>query len=172
MENYDHNTLYSLPIKPSPNLPNINAIYLYPALCLFEGTCISVGRGTDAPFQMFGHPKMQNTTYEFIPRSISGAAKNPPYLGEKCFGYLLSTAETPYFNTDKKLELRWLLQAYKNFPEKETFFNNYFKNLAGNTELQKQITEGKEEEEIRKSWEPALSEYKKIRKKYLLYADF
>lgn len=171
-DKYNHRDFYNLPINPSPNLSTMNAIYLYPSLCLFEGTVISVGRGTDKPFQIYGHPELKNSNYTFTPRSIEGASKNPPYLGQVCKGYDLSQFAEMYIKNYKKLYLFWLMQSYKDYPRKDEFFNDFFNRLAGNSILKQQIIEGKPEEEIRKSWEPKLTEYKELRKKYLLYEDY
>lgn len=169
--NYNHQREYILPIKPSPNLPNNNAIYLYPSLCLFEGTVISLGRGTDKPFQVYGHPLLKGN-YEFTPRSIPNVSVTPPLLGEKCKGYDLTQFAEQYIKNYKKMYLFWILDAYKQFPNKDEFFNTFFNKLAGNATLQEQIKKGLSEEEIRKSWEPGLGQYKEMRKKYLLYDDY
>lgn len=169
---YTHSDHYVLPVKPSPNLATMGAIYMYPSLCLFEGTVISVGRGTEAPFEMIGHPKLQNTTFKFTPKSIPGASKNPPYEGQLCYGYDLRNFGEMFIKSYGKLYLYWLQGTYKNSPDKSTYFNDYFKSLAGNETLKQQIINGTSEEEIRKSWEPGLKKFKEIRKKYLLYQDF
>lgn len=172
--NYDHNSKYILPIKPSPNLPFIQSIYWYPTTCLIEGTILSEGRGTDKPFQLFGHPDLPKNLISFTPESMEGA-KDPKLLGQKCYGWDLSGTEDEVLkNVDKKIQLKWIIQAYKLFPDKENFFlkSNGFNRLAGNDVLMKQIKNGVSENEIRKSWAPALSRFKKIRKKYLLYKDF
>ncbi|MCU7550580.1 DUF1343 domain-containing protein [Chitinophagaceae bacterium LB-8] len=180
-ENYTHESLYELPVKPSPNLPEIQSVYWYPSTCFFEGTVLSEGRGTDRPFQIFGHPSLPKNLFRFTPTSREGA-KEPKLKGVVCYGWNLSgTTGTVLQQIDHKLQLKWLLQAYQLFPDKESFFlktntgstNDYFFNkLAGNATLMKQIKEGVSESEIRKSWEPALSKFKQIRKKYLLYQDF
>jgi uncharacterized protein YbbC (DUF1343 family) len=172
--NYDHNSKYILPVKPSPNLPFIQSIYWYPTTCLIEGTILSEGRGTDKPFQLFGHPDLPKNLISFTPQSMEGA-KDPKLLGQKCYGWDLSGTEDEVLkNVDKKIQLKWIIQAYKLFPDKENFFlkSSGFNRLAGNDVLMKQIKNGVSENEIRKSWEPALSRFKKIRKKYLLYKDF
>ncbi|UYQ93987.1 DUF1343 domain-containing protein [Chitinophaga horti] len=163
---YTHNTMYKLPVKPSPNLPNMQSIYLYPGTCFFEGTPLSLGRGTDKPFQVYGHPDLPKNLYQFTPRSVPGA-KNPPLLNKLCYGYDLSAVKPA-----AKLDLQPVLKAYQLFPKKDQFFTKFFNTLAGNSALQAQIKAGKSEAEIRKSWEPALSKFKSIRKKYLLYKDF
>jgi uncharacterized protein YbbC (DUF1343 family) len=172
-QHYTHKSKYALPVRPSPNLPNMQSIYLYPSLCFFEGTAISLGRGTNKPFQQFGHPSFPNDGYGFTPRSVPGA-KNPPLLNQSCFGYDLSRIDVST-ETGDRLCLKWLIRAYQLFPDKNNFIpgsGGFFNKLAGNDLLQQQLKEGKTEEEIRKSWEPALSNFKKLRKKYLLYPDF
>lgn len=180
-ENYDHNSHYILPVKPSPNLPDIQSIYLYPSTCFFEGTTLSEGRGTDKPFQVFGAPSLPKNLYAFTPHPTEGAKRSKHY-GEVCYGWDLSgTPEEVLKKTDRKIQLKWLMEAYRLFPNKDSFFivprsgnmeNSFFDKLAGNNELWQQIKNGVSEEEIRASWEPALSNFKKIRKKYLLYKDF
>lgn len=170
--NYTHKSRYVLPVKPSPNLPDMQAVYLYPSLCFFEGTPVSLGRGTPLPFQQFGHPSFPPTGYDFTPRSMPGA-HNPPQLGQLCNGYDLSKINVAK-EIGNRMTLKWVLKAYALFPDKVHFFNgngSMFDRLAGTAILQEQIRQGLTEEDIRKSWEPALSNFKKIRKKYLLYAD-
>jgi len=171
LEGYSHSDLYQLPVAPSPNLQTMSAVYLYPSLCLFEGTCISVGRGTEAPFEMIGHPKLQGALFSFIPTSRIGAA-DPPYKGQKCMGYDLREFGKVYMANNRRLYLFWLLGTYKNYPDKQQYFNTYFTSLSGTSFLEKQVKEGKTEDEIRESWKPALVKFKQIRKKYLLYPDF
>ncbi|MDT8413067.1 MAG: DUF1343 domain-containing protein [Vicingaceae bacterium] len=171
MKNYDHLSAYELPIKPSPNLPNMSSIYLYPSLCLFEGTPISVGRGTDKPFQVLGHPKIDSEKYSFTPKSMEGA-KKPKLEGQLCKGYNLSEYGNMCMRGLKRLNLFWLLDIYQNFPEKEGFFTNSFNLLAGTNQLQEQIKAGKTEKEIVASWQDGLKQFKITRKKYLLYGDF
>lgn len=178
---YDHKTKYELPIKPSPNLPNIQSIYLYPSTCFFEGTVLSEGRGTNKQFQVFGHPSLPKSLYSFTPNPNEGAKKSKLY-GQLCYGWDLSgSPEEVLMKVDYKVQLKWLMEAYKLFPQKDSFFivpksgnmeQSFFTKLAGNNELWQQIKAGKSEEEIRKSWEPELSNFKQIRKKYLLYEDF
>lgn len=170
-ENYDHNTAYELPVKPSPNLPNLLSIYLYPSLCLFEGTIMSMGRGTDYPFQVLGHPEYQSDLFSFLPVSKEGAS-NPKYSGIECKGVDLRNIEYKFFWNKRRIILDWLIEAFHNMKEEEDFFNRRFTRLSGNAELQKQIESGVSPEEIYKTWEPGLKEYKKIRNKYLLYKDF
>lgn len=168
-ENYTHTSRYSLPVKPSPNLPNDVAIYLYPSLCFFEGTDVSVARGTDYPFQAFGSPKISIRNFSFTPRSVAGA-KNPPHENRVCFGFDLRRMTT----NAPGISLSYLLTAYKNHTDTSSFFlkNNFFEKLAGNTDLRKQVIEGKSEQEIRATWQADILDYKKRRKQYLLYKDF
>jgi len=166
--NYTHNSYYKLPVPPSPNLPDMNAIELYPSLCFFEGTIISVGRGTGKPFQVIGHPGFTEGDYSFTPVDIPGAAMNPKYEGEKCYGFDLSGfADTIVF--EKRLDLRWLIKMYDYFKGKDDFFNSFFDKLAGTANLREQIISGLPEKEIRESWKPGLTGFNKIREKYLLY---
>jgi uncharacterized protein YbbC (DUF1343 family) len=163
---YDHSTPYSLPVKPSPNLPNDQSVRLYPSVCLFEGTIMSVGRGTSFPFQVAGYPDSIAGNFEFTPQSTEGASK-PKYEGKTCFGRdYRSVTPAPHFT------LSFLLDFYYKLGRKYDFFNNYFDKLAGTRELQKQIVAGFNEEEIRITWYDELKHYKEIRKKYLLYPDF
>jgi len=165
LQNYSHQSAYSLPIKPSPNLPNDKAINLYPSLCFFEGTNVNAGRGTDKQFQVFGSPSLSNTyfDYSYIPESKEGA-KSPKHLGEKCYGRdLTSTSRLDQIN------LSWLIEAYNNTNSKAGFFNNFFSKLAGSNELQSQIESGLSEKEIRATWAPGLEKFKAIRAQYLLY---
>ncbi|HEX4372215.1 MAG TPA: DUF1343 domain-containing protein [Puia sp.] len=171
-KNYSHKDKYTLPEDPSPNLQNMRSVYLYPSICFFEGTAISLGRGTDKPFEQFGHPLFPKNLYSFTPHSTAGA-KNPPLLDQTCYGFDLSNIEAGKEINDR-LQLKWLLKAYELFPDKEKFFlaSNYFNKLAGTDILMQQIKDGRSESEIRKSWQPALNDFKKIRKKYLMYDDF
>lgn len=178
---YDHKTKYVLPVRPSPNLPNIQSIYLYPSTCFFEGTVLSEGRGTSKPFQVFGHPSLPNNLYSFTPNPNEGA-KNSKLYGQVCYGWDLSgTPDEVLARVDNKIQLKWLIEAFKLFPDKAAFFlrpksgkmeESFITKLAGNNMLWEQIMLGVNEETIRKSWEPALSAFKIIRKKYLLYDDF
>lgn len=170
-DNYDHNTFYELPIKPSPNLPNIRSIYLYPSLCLFEGTVVSVGRGTATPFQIYGHPTFKEGTYEFTPEPTEGA-KNPPYNGKVCNGFSLLNVPIETLQQTKRLELEYLIDYYNAFPQKGAFFNKFLPKLVGNYDLRKQIESGKTADEIRATWEKDLESYRQMRKNYLLYTDF
>ena len=170
LKNYHKKQRYSLPKPPSPNLPNALAISLYPSLCFFEGTAISVGRGTPLPFQIYGSPHLKPTAFSFTPKPTYGA-KSPFLNGEHCYGEnLQNEALHP-----TQLELKWLISAYKNFDDKRKadFFlsNLFFDKLAGSDELRKQIQNHTPEEEIRQSWAADLQKFQKIRKKYLLYPD-
>jgi len=167
-KNYTHKTLYELPVKPSPNLPNQNSVYLYPSLCFFEGTAISLGRGTSYPFQVFGSPDLPDRGFSFIPESVPGA-KNPPLLGVKCFGTDLRDAIKKKLVPESKVILDWVIEAYKEFPQKDKFFIPYFDVLAGGPILREQIQKGMTSEQIRATWKEGLSKFSKIREKYLLY---
>jgi uncharacterized protein YbbC (DUF1343 family) len=162
--NYNRNMKYSLPVKPSPNLPNDQSIILYASLCFFEGTNVSVGRGTEKQFQIYGSPFLAITDYSFTPKPNVGA-KDPMHNGKLCFGEDLSTIEKV-----NRLELKWLIKAYKSTSDKKAFFNSFFVKLAGTKKLQEQIEKGIPEHEIRKSWEKGLEEFKEMRKKYLIYS--
>jgi uncharacterized protein YbbC (DUF1343 family) len=172
VENYTHRDFYELPVRPSPNLPNKNAVYLYPSLCLFEGTIVSVGRGTDFPFQVIGHPDFVTGSYLFTPKSIPGVASKPKYEGVTCFGQNLTGFAENITNQPHQLSLFWLIEYYKILKDKGSFFDNYFEKLAGTAQLRKQIEEGWSEVQIRESWQPGLEKFRQIRKKYLLYPDF
>ncbi len=165
MENYDHSKSYSLPVKPSPNLPNDKSINLYPSLCFFEGTNVNAGRGTSKQFQVFGSPYLDNEyfDYSYIPVPMEGA-KNPKHSGKKCYGTDLS--KTPELN---QLNLEWLIEAYKNTENSEDFFNSFFTKLAGTEKLQQQIENGLTFQEIKDSWKEGLENFQIIRKQYLLY---
>lgn len=161
--NYKREMAYSLPVKPSPNLPNDQAINLYASLCLFEGTNISVGRGTEKQFQIFGSPFLPKSDFSFTPVPNFGA-KEPVYKNQLCYGDDLTTIEKV-----NKLELKWLIKAYNSTVEKSKFFNSFFTKLAGTKKLQQQIELGISEEKIRKSWDKGLIEFKEMREKYLIY---
>ena len=165
--NYDRECIYRLSVKPSPNLPNWESIYLYPSLCFFEGTVVSVGRGTKFPFQVYGHPSIQ-ADFTFTPRQAEG--RNKPLLcDEQCFGKNLTDYAHNFKKEKAKINLSWLIEAYNQLKDKEKFFNNFFLKLSGTKELQQQIEDGLSEKEIRDSWKEELDKYKEIRKKYLLY---
>jgi uncharacterized protein YbbC (DUF1343 family) len=171
-ENYDHLSKYELPIKPSPNLPTMNGIYLYPSLAFFEGTALSVGRGTDFPFEVFGHPELTGCSLTFIPASKPGADANPVLKDQTCNGVDLRYLRDLGHERPAKIDLQWLMFAYTHFPDTGKFFNNYFEKLAGNSILRKQIIMDLTEDKIRESWKEDLEKFKVIREKYLLYKDF
>ena len=171
-KNWNRNQVYNLPVKPSPNLPNTLSIALYPSLCFFEGTSVSAGRGTDHPFQCFGHPKMIETEFYFKPRSIQGASKYPKFKGKKCFGVDLSKKTLEEVRMQKQLDLSFVLTAHLQLKDKTKFFNAFFRNLAGTDTFRKQIEKGMTEDEIRSTWQEQIDHYKKIREKYLIYPDW
>ena len=156
---------YSLPVKPSPNLPNDQAINLYASLCFFEGTNVSLGRGTDKQFQIYGSPNLPHTGFSFTPQPNEGA-KEPPLKGIVCYGENLTNAPKV-----TRIELKWLIKAYNTTNDKSKFFIPFFTKLAGTKVLQQQIEAGKTQWEIRKSWEPGLEKFRAMRKKYLIYAE-
>jgi uncharacterized protein YbbC (DUF1343 family) len=163
---YDRNAIYELPVKPSPNLPNWESVYLYPSLCFFEGTIVSVGRGTETPFQIYGHPEMRGN-FTFTPQSVSGASK-PLLEGQRCRGENLIDYAHDYAINPCQLQLDWLIGAYQQLKDK-SFFNNFFVKLSGDKQLQFDIEKGKSADEIRASWKSDLEEFKAIREKYLIY---
>lgn len=171
--NYTHNTRYALPVPPSPNLPNMVSVYLYPSLCFFEGTEISLGRGTQKPFQVFGHPAFDPKAfpYRFTPESLP-AAPNPPQLGKVCQGWDLTAIPIEVLMEKDRINLSYLLEAYRNFPDKGKFFNTFFENLSGTTLMRHQILAGLSEEQIRASWQEGLKSFRSLRSNYLLYPDF
>ena len=166
VENYHHNYQYSLPERPSPNLPNDLSVRLYPSLCLFEGTMMSVGRGTEFPFQVVGYPDESFGDFIFTPSSVSGAS-NPKYMDQKCYG-----KDFRDLQMKPKFSISYVIEFYYKSGRDDQFFNQYFNKLIGNDELIEQIRAGLTEEEIRISWLEELNLYKNIRKKYLLYPDF
>lgn len=168
--NYRHSDVYKLPVVPSPNLNTEKSIYLYPSVCLFEGTTLSLGRGTMFPFLQIGDPSLKGKyAYHFTPVSIPGMSEYPPQENKICYGIDLKDYDIEKIRENKRVNLSWLIELYKAFPDKKHFFNSYFTKLAGTAELRKQIEAGETEAQIRASWEPALSRYKKMRAKYLLY---
>jgi uncharacterized protein YbbC (DUF1343 family) len=168
--NYKHSLVYKLPVNPSPNLNTDQGVLLYPSVCLFEGTTLSLGRGTLFPFLEVGHPALKGKyTFSFTPTSISGMSENPPQKNLLCYGVNLKEYSIDMVRSKGRIDLSLLLELYKAFPDKALFFNAYFIKLAGTAELRKQIEAGKSEAEIRDSWEPGLSKFKTIRGKYLLY---
>jgi uncharacterized protein YbbC (DUF1343 family) len=182
-KNYNHKMTFHLPVKPSPNLPNLQSILLYPSTCYFEGTDLSLGRGTPIPFQCYGHPSLDSTMFSFTPQSVEGA-KNPPQLNKKCYGEDLSKIKIDINKKEwQQINLKWLLKAYQLFPEKQKFFltskttnpkstDYFFNKLVGNDQLMNMMQTNKTEKEIRASWQADLKMFKKMRKKYLLYVDF
>lgn len=171
-QNYTHLSAYEPPIAPSPNLPNLRSIYLYPALCFFEGTNVSVGRGTEYPFQIFGAPHFKVGNYAFTPKANEGA-KNPPYQNQICYGVSLANLNPTDIFKSQNLNLQYLISTYQTLTpaQKQTFFNkdNFFDKLAGSNMLQQQIKQGLTEAQIRSTWEKNLTHFKQIRKKYILY---
>lgn len=170
--NYNHKMQYEIPIAPSPNLPNMASVYLYPTLCFFEGTPVSVGRGTDSPFQVIGYPGFAEGNYRFLPKSIPGKALKPMYENESCSGVDLREFGNVYIKNAKSLYLFWIISMYQSYPDKEKFFTPFFDKLAGTDMLAKQVKAGVSEEEIRKSWQDGIKKYKLVRHKYLIYPDF
>jgi len=166
--NYTHDSAYSLPVKPSPNLPNDLSIQLYPSLGFFEGTEISVGRGTDKAFQIIGSPDTEGANFEFTPQSTEGA-KYPPHENKKCFGYDFTSDSLPFPVYTDRLNIQLISHMYSTYSDSSKFFNNFFTKLAGTEKLKQQIKNHTSEKEIRASWKKDLDQYKKIRKKYLLY---
>ena len=167
-KNYTHKTFYELQVKPSPNLPNQTSVYLYPSICFFEGTNISLGRGTPFPFQVYGSPLLPDRGFSFIPESVPGAT-NPPLRGVKCYGTDLRNAIKDKLVPSPEINLEWVIDAYNNYPDKDKFFTSYFDVLAAGSKLREQIQEGMSEEEIRATWKEGLAAFGKIRAKYLLY---
>ena len=166
-KNYKHSTLYELPIPPSPNLPNIKSIYLYPSTCFFEGTVMSLGRGTSLPFQVYGHPDYKGSNYSFTPQSISGA-KNPPLLGKKCYGVDLSGTDDKYIRK-QGIDLSYVIDAYKNLNIGSKFFTSFFDLLAGCSYVREMIEQGCDADEIKARWQDDVTKFKKQRAPYLIY---
>ena len=166
-KNYKHSTLYELPIPPSPNLPNIKSIYLYPSTCFFEGTVMSLGRGTSLPFQVYGHPDYKGSNYSFTPQSISGA-KNPPLLGKKCYGVDLSGTDDKYIRK-QGIDLSYVINAYKNLNIGNKFFTSFFDLLAGCSYIREMIEQGCDADEIKARWQDDVTKFKKQRAPYLIY---
>lgn len=172
VKNYTRDMWYELPVAPSPNLPNMTSIMLYPGLCMFEGTTVSLGRGTDFPFQVYGHPDLpaEKFPFTFTPESRT-AAPNPPQLDHLCHGIDLRTDTPEELMEVSRFDLSQLINAYSHFPDKDNFFNNFFNRLAGTDDLQKQIKAGMSEEEIRATWQPGLEAFREMRREYLIYPD-
>ena len=166
-KNYTHQTRYVLPVPPSPNLPDMKSIYLYPSTCYFEATPVSLGRGTDKPFQVYGHPNMKGYDFTFTPRSISGA-KNPPQLDRLCYGVDLSGKSDEEI-WEKGIDLSYLIDAYRNLNLDDHFFRPFFELLIGNENIRKMIKSGKSADEIKASWQEDVQKFREQRKPYLLY---
>lgn len=176
--NYAHNLLYTLPVKPSPNLPDMTSVYLYPSMCFFEGTVCSIGRGTPYPFQVFGHPTFPQNLFSFTPKETEGAT-DPKFKNQTCHGFRVAQDKKEALEKiGNRIRLEWLIKAYSLYVDKPHFFDSYlgFENhfdlLAGNATLRKAIQDGIPEGEIRLSWESGLRSFRKVRKKYLLYPDY
>ena len=169
--NYTHQTRYRLPIAPSPNLPNMTSIYLYPSTCHFEGTSASLGRGTDKPFQVYGHPAMKGKGYKFsfTPKSVPGA-KNPPQLGNKCYGRDLSKLSDEEIIA-KGMNLEYVIDAYRGCGLGDKFFTSFFELLTGDDSVRQMIEAGKSNEEIKATWAPGLKKFEQLRRRYLIYAE-
>lgn len=167
---YNHHSFYNLPVKPSPNLPDMNSVILYPSLCFFEGTRVSVGRGTEMPFSVIGYPDYANKSFSYTPVSRTGAM-NPPYKDQLCFGKDYRDS-VPSLKENPGLRLQWLIDMYQADSSKSTFFTSFFTKLAGTETLRKQIEAGMDEFSIKQTWEAELLTFKEIRSKYLLYKDF
>lgn len=170
VENYTHSSFYELPVKPSPNLPDMQSILLYPSLCLFEGTIMSVGRGTDKPFKIFGHPDYNEGDFSFVPKRRSDTNLSPLYEGITCKGFDLSALPGSSDCLNGKICLEWLIRSY-NYFKRPGFFNSYFNQLAGNDELRNQIMAGMSEDKIRESWQNDLNIFREKRKRYMIYKD-
>ena len=177
--NYKHSMYYTLPVKPSPNLNTQQAIMLYPSTCMFEATYLNHGRGTQFPFTVLGAPYLKGKyAFSYTPTSIKGMAETPLFMDQVCYGLDLRNYDVNLLLKRKQINLDWIIELYKASPEKEKFFDSKLSNQMntieiqiGTSEFRQQIISGTPEAEIRKSWEPGLSNYKKMRKKYLLYAD-
>lgn len=175
--NYDHDMPYTLPVNPSPNLNTQQSVLLYPSVCMFEGVYINHGRGTYFPFTVLGSPEYKGVyDFSFTPAGIKGMAETPIFMNELCYGIDLRNYDTELLRKSKKINLQWIIELYKAHPHKEKFFDSKLSRQMNNIEIQigsglfrKQIIDGKSEKEIRESWEPGLTEYKVMRKKYLLY---
>lgn len=168
-KNYTHQTLYELPIPPSPNLPNMKSIYLYPSTCFFEATPVSLGRGTDKPFQVYGHPNMTGYRYSFTPHSLPGA-KNPPQLNKLCHGVDLSGMSNEEI-WKRGVDLTYIIDAYRNLNLGDHFFRPFFELLVGTDYVRKMIKQGCSADEIKARWQEDVERFKSQRKPYLLYED-
>lgn len=168
-KNYTHQTKYRLPIPPSPNLPNMTSVYLYPSTCYFEATPVSLGRGTDKPFQVYGHPDMKGYSFSFTPRSMPGA-KNPPQLNKLCHGVDLSGMSDEEI-WKRGLDLSYVIDAYRNLNIGDKFFTSFFEKLIGVDYVRRMIEDGKDADEIKACWQDDVKKFKEQRKPYLLYAE-
>ncbi len=168
-ENYTHQTRYELPIAPSPNLPNIHSIYLYPSTCLFEGTVMSLGRGTSFPFEAYGHPKFTGSDFSFTPKSVPGA-KNPPLLNKKCYGVDLRNLSNEYI-WENGFDLSYVIDAYNNLKMGDAFFTSFFEKLVGVDYIREDIKAGKSAQEIKDKWFCDVLKFKQQRRPYLLYEE-
>jgi uncharacterized protein YbbC (DUF1343 family) len=168
-KNYTHQTLYELPIPPSPNLPNMKSVYLYPSTCYFEATPVSLGRGTDKPFQVYGHPNMKGYSFSFTPRSMTGA-KNPPQLNKKCFGVDLSDVPNEEI-FEKGVDLSYVIDAYHNLNMGNHFFRPFFEKLIGVDYVREMIIDGKSAFEISEMWTEDVDQFLSDRRPYLLYEE-
>lgn len=168
--NYTHHSRYVLPVKPSPNLPDMRSIYLYPSLCYFEATPVSLGRGTAQAFQMYGHPNMKGYSFSFTPRSVEGA-KNPPQLDQECFGVDLRTEPSDEAVNAAGINLEYVIDAYRNLHMGDHFFRSFFELLIGRDYVRKMIKEGASAEEIKAMWADDVASFKEQRKPYLLYEE-
>lgn len=166
--NWQRDQIVILPCRPSPNLPDALSVILYPSVCFFEGTVVNEGRGTRTPFQVFGHPDLQNMPYAYVPESIPGMSKSPKCMGQTCYGMDLRN-RFEEVRRDKKLRLDWLLTAYRNYSGKESFFTAFFDKLAGTSAFREAVSAGKNEHEIRRDWQEGLQNFQSIRAKYLRY---
>ncbi len=169
-KNYTHATMYKLPIKPSPNLPNMRSIYLYPSICYFEATPVSLGRGTDKPFQIYGHPNMKGYDFKFTPRSVPGA-KYPPQLNRECYGVDLSKEPSIEEINKAGINLEYVIDAYNNLNLDDHFFRSFFELLIGRDYIRKMIKQGKSADEIKATWADEVAKFKIQRKPYLLYPE-
>jgi uncharacterized protein YbbC (DUF1343 family) len=169
--NYDHNTCYNLPVNPSPNLNSMEAVYLYPSVCFFEGTIMSLGRGTAFPFRVVGHPDYPMKSFSFTPLANT-ANQSPKYMNKTCYGINLQPMDIVSLRQMHELNLQWLIDLYKTMDRGDAFFTDYINKLAGTGELRKQILAGYTEDQIRQSWQDDLEKFRVLRKKYLMYKDF
>jgi len=172
LKNYTHKSRYVLPVPPSPNLKTMNAVYLYPSLCLFEGTPLSVGRGTDFPFEVVGYPNIDFGRDSFLPIAIKGKSENPKFNNQLCCGYVLSDFADAVLKQTNDIQLYWLIDAYRTYPDKTKFFTPFFDKLAGDKCLKEMIADGMSDVDIKKHWQSSLHAFKLLRKKYLIYPDF